>query len=342
MPKSQKQGHKQSVDKARQRKRKNKLKGVQKQFTKAINPETREATGLTFVCDDDVMSERVPPPPPTISSRKLQKTSTEDASDEEAYISGIEKAEGYRIVSMESLRKFAIRIHSHSPCASDCLEVKEKAVDRYGMSSSIYVFCPDCEMNEFLATGDHAGLDTCPKTVQGKDVNRKIVYASNEMGISRESVSKLCEILNMPFSISKATWYSHEAALLKAHKDVAMEILDSNIREARLDAMKDQGLDVDDETLDVDIPVSFDGTWSRRGFTANHCVGFVISTSTGKGLDYEVLFKVCGQCSQKKASMSEEDYEEWQADHICQGSFTGTSGSMELESAKRIWRIRHF
>lgn len=109
------------------------------------------------------------------------------------------------------------------------------------------------------------------------------------MGISRESISKLCEILNMPFSISKATWYAHETALLKSHKDVAMEMLANNIKEARLNAMEDKCLNVNDETLAVEIPVSFDGTWSRRGFTANHGVVFVISTTTGKVLDYEVI-----------------------------------------------------
>ena len=192
-------------------------------------------------------------------------------------------------------------------------------------------------MKEFIATGDHSGNDTCPKTVQGKDVNRRVVYASTEMGISRETISTFCEILNMPFSISKTTWYAHETVLLNAHKDVAKQILEENIKEARLNAMKDQGLDEKDETLDVEIPVSFDGTWSKRGFTANHGVGFVISISTGKVLDYEVLSKVCYQCTQKKAALSEAEFEEWHNDHECKGNFGGTSGSMELECAKQMW-----
>ena len=37
------------------------------------------------------------------------------------------------------------------------------------------------------------------------------------------------------------------------------------------------------------VPVSFDGTWAKRGFTSNHGVGFVISADTGKVLDYAVV-----------------------------------------------------
>lgn len=118
MPKGKKEGFKQSVTKARDRKRKSKFKGVQKQCKTIVNPDSHEATSLTFVCDDDVVSELVPPPPPTISSQKLPKRSNEDVSSEEDYVCDGEKAEGYRIISIESLRKLAIRIHKYSPCAS--------------------------------------------------------------------------------------------------------------------------------------------------------------------------------------------------------------------------------
>ena len=31
-----------------------------------------------------------------------------------------------------------------------------------------------------------------------------------------------------------------------------------------------------------EIPESFDGTWSKRGYTANYGIGFVISVDTGE------------------------------------------------------------
>ena len=100
------------------------------------------------------------------------------------------------------------------------LELREISTSRFGLSSSIYAICDDCGLTEFLGTGEHNSLDNGPRTVQGKDVNRRVVYAASEMGIGREDISKFCEILNMPFSMSKDTWHSHEDALLQAHTEV--------------------------------------------------------------------------------------------------------------------------
>ena len=100
------------------------------------------------------------------------------------------------------------------------LELREMSTSRFGLSSSIYAICDDCGLTEFLGTGEHNSLDNGPRTVQGKDVNRRVVYAASEMGIGREDISKFCEILNMPFSMSKDTWHSHEDALLQAHTEV--------------------------------------------------------------------------------------------------------------------------
>ncbi|KXJ08252.1 hypothetical protein AC249_AIPGENE12525 [Exaiptasia diaphana] len=95
------------------------------------------------------------------------------------------------------------------------------------------------------------------------DSNKKVLInltslKDSEMRVYRESIVKLCDILNCRYLKSNIV-FTHEAALLKAYKDYAMELLESNIK-ASLNTMKDQGLDVDDETLDIDIPVIFDRT----------------------------------------------------------------------------------
>ena len=192
-------------------------------------------------------------------------------------------------------------------------------------------------MTEFLGTGDHPSNDTTPRTVQGKDLNRRIVFGGFEMGIGKEGIAKLCEMLNMPFSMSLSTWYDHEEVLSKAHEEVVQEQLTKTRAEARKQAIQEDGItDANDQTV-ISIPVSFDGSWSKRGYTAYHCVGFVISAATGKVLDLEVISKTCGLCSQKKASLSEEQFEDWFQSHQCEGSYKGSSPSMEMECAKRLW-----
>ena len=63
--------------------------------------------------------------------------------------------------------------------------------------------------------------------------------------------------------------------------------------------MTEEGISAGDEDTVINIPVSFDGTWPRRGYTANHGIGFVISAATGKVLDCEVISKVCNTCKKK-------------------------------------------
>ena len=123
------------------------------------------------------------------------------------------------------------------------LELREISTSRFGLSSSsIYAICDDCGLMQFLATGEYNSSDNGPRTVQGKDVNCRVVYAASEMGIGREEISKFCEILNMPFSISKDMWHSNEDALLLAHTEVVQVELEKNRKEARKLAMTDEGI----------------------------------------------------------------------------------------------------
>ena len=217
------------------------------------------------------------------------------------------------------------------------IEIFESTCNQFGFSSSLYAKCNGCDMSEFLACGQHPSNDENPRTLQGKDVNRRVVLAAFESGIGKEGVAKFCEILNMPFNMSPNTWYNHEEVLSQAHLQVTRGQLQTNNAEARNLAMLDEGIPVDNEDTIVDVPVSFDGTWSKRGYTANHCIGFVISAATGKVLDFEVISKVCLQCTQMKAKLDDDSFNDWYQDHICEGSYKGSSPSMEMECAKRLW-----
>ncbi|KAK6167991.1 hypothetical protein SNE40_021903 [Patella caerulea] len=46
----------------------------------------------------------------------------------------------------------------------------------------------------------------------------------------------------------------------------------------------------------LDIAVSYDGSWQRRGHTSNHRVGFVIEALTGLILDYGIRSKYFTEC----------------------------------------------
>lgn len=77
------------------------------------------------------------------------------------------------------------------------------------------------------------------------------------MAVAKEGISKLCEMLNMPFSMSCSTRYDHEEVLSKAHEDVVQEQLTLNKAEARKQAIEEGITDADGQTVNS-IPVSRD------------------------------------------------------------------------------------
>ena len=88
--------------------------------------------------------------------------------------------------------------------------------------------------------------------------------------------------------------------------------------------LKDSGdvTDDDDENDDkndeacVDVGVSCDGSWHRRGFSSLVGTTAVISLETGQVLDYEILNKVCYECQHwKKVADSNAKKAAWAEKH---------------------------
>ena len=128
------------------------------------------------------------------------------------------------------------------------------------------------------------------------------------------------------------TWSSHSKHMLSAAKNHMQMILDEAREEVRHIVCKANEIDYD-QCIDAEIGVSFDGTWSQRGFTANHGIGFVISVDTGKVLDFEVLSKVCLVCHKNPKAD-----DQWKLEYkpFCTKSHAGSSKSIETVAAKRI------
>ena len=70
---------------------------------------------MTFVGEDDVVSEQIPPPAESASKWKIQPNNDESSSNETVE-DDLAAAKGYRLVSMDRFLKFVERIHSQTPC----------------------------------------------------------------------------------------------------------------------------------------------------------------------------------------------------------------------------------
>lgn len=88
---------------------------------------------------------------------------------------------------------------------------------------------------------------------------------------------------------------------------------------------------------EVDIDVTFDGSWLRRGHKSHIGVAFVVEVDLGLALDCVVLSNWCSMCAQKK-KRSPNSFDDWKKNHKCQQNFNGKSGAMEVEGAVRLWK----
>ncbi len=195
----------------------------------------------------------------------------------------------------------------------------------WGLCSSMFAECSKCGLRTFFRTG--YGDPSKADTRQSTDVNRRLFYAACETGISREGLATLCEIMNMPPPPAHAD--PHYDAILSAHKRVIDRLCMEARAKVRELKLKEMGLPTNDDETFVDAGIHFDGTWSKRGFTAIHGIGFIISVDTGEVLDYYICSKYCSKCK----------YDEGKQDGCsdCRKNFCGSSPAMERECAKAIW-----
>ena len=61
-----------------------------------------------------------------------------------------------------------------------------------------------------------------------KDINRRSVFAANEVGLGREGIAAICEALNMPPPVAPTAWAAHEDELYKQNLVVINEELEKN------------------------------------------------------------------------------------------------------------------
>ncbi|GFT90842.1 uncharacterized protein TNCV_336101 [Trichonephila clavipes] len=92
----------------------------------------------------------------------------------------------------------------------------------------------------------------------------------------------------------------------------------------------------------IDVSVSYDGTWQKRGHTSNLGLGIIIDILSGLVLDFEVLSKYCHNCvvAGRDMGVDSAEFHTWQKGHADESdkNFDGTSGAMEMHAALIMWR----
>lgn len=124
-----------------------------------------------------------------------------------------------------------------------------------------------------------------------------MVYAFSAMGKGLRGLDIFSMHMNMKAMQSKS-FHVHKKALL----DVATQNVQRNLELTRREVRKTHIVFKDDAGSNdpLDLTVSYDGSWHKRGFTSKYGVGCCIEMTTGLVIHFEVLSKYCRSCDLMK------------------------------------------
>ena len=203
-----------------------------------------------------------------------------------------------------------------------------------GFNSMLNIQCSNCGISTHLSSSQ--------KIANGRayDVNRRAVYFALDSGIGFQGLEKFSSIFDTPM-LNKAAYQKHvESIVTITAQETEEELKGAALRLRKLLQLEDQS--ITDSSI-IDIAVSFDGTWAKRGHTSLFGVTFVISVDSGEVLDYEVLSKFCSICShiERQKVDNPDNYQRKRELHQnsgrCKVNYEGSSNAMEVKGAVRMW-----
>ena len=172
--------------------------------------------------------------------------------------------------------------------------------------------CNDCQ-SRYVTKHCKVGTQYAP------DLSTVYTSLINDDGYN--GYQRYCGALHMP-SMCKAVYYQHTQSLYNKMHDHYNELI--TIIHDRIRRYYREKLGVTPEDGILALEVSFDGSYAKRGYKSQYCLGIVIEVYTGWIVDFSVMSK-CRLC--KDTGLVECPH----------GEHIGSSGSMEPKIAKILW-----
>lgn len=102
------------------------------------------------------------------------------------------------------------------------------------------------------------------RIIRGKarfyDINRRSTLAMRAIGKGRAALVKFCAVINKPGPAAKETFTTHVKVI--AHEVISQEVAQHEIQMAAREIRGNSGVK---KNQAVDVAVSCDSTWARRG-----------------------------------------------------------------------------
>jgi hypothetical protein len=151
-----------------------------------------------------------------------------------------------------------------------------------------------------------------------------MVFTLRQIGCGQAELDMLTTYMNMPSSLHNKSLYK---IVRKLWDEMEPRIAEFFRSQAIIIRKVYESLDEENVDRDViDIAVSYDGTWQRRGgggHVSNFVIGFVIEIYSGLAIDFYVMSKHCFGCVHAPEQNS-LNYAAWVAKHapLCQKNYS--------------------
>ena len=152
------------------------------------------------------------------------------------------------------------------------------------------------------------------------------------MGRVHAGLARSCAIMNVPPPVSDSNFSLHPRSLHIAVRGEACASMECAGRYVRETYQADEIMN---------ISVSSDGTWMKRGFSSMHGVVIVLAKNMGQVIDYTLLTKSCHLCKlMRKLYPVDSDFQVWYGSYKdnCDINFDGSSPAMEAQGALTMFQ----
>ena len=211
-------------------------------------------------------------------------------------------------------------------CESNTITITSDPSKKKGLSVFLNFECLSCKWKKSFYTSKEINSDS--RGQSPSEVNLRAVIAMRKIGKGHTALNAFCGFMNISPPMQTKAFYDIQSKIYNAYEQVANSSMVNAADEYR---KSDEICENDNNDAIVDIAVSCDGTWQKRGYSSLNGVVTVIGTDTGKCLDYRVKSKQCSACSSWESRKDTEEYENFISTHDCLINHTGSAGLMEAD-----------
>ena len=168
---------------------------------------------------------------------------------------------------------------------------------------------------------------------KGFDINKRLIYAMRSIGVGYSGLKKFCFLMNIPPPLTARNYKKQILSLKNIVKAIAKETMTNATADLRIKK------GVTSNTALVDIAVSCDGSWQKRGYSSLNGFVSAISMESGKLVDISPMSRFCKSCSNNKKwkKVDPVKYDILQKNHRCMANYEGSAPAMEVTGVKKMF-----